>query len=103
MKFSEAQELRGFILSMCKVNYPHGCSEQLVQVAVSENDFSASPALLAGYIEYLEEKGYVRVEEARNDRLGIYRRVIFITAKGIDLLEGNIPPDPGILLPVWGD
>ncbi len=103
MKISEAKELRGFILSMCKVNYPHGCSEQLVQITVSENDFAASPALLAGHFEYLEEKGYVRVEEARNDKLGISRRMIYITAKGIDLLEGNIPPDPGILLPVWSD
>ncbi|TEB09316.1 hypothetical protein [Pelotomaculum propionicicum] len=95
---NEARELRGFILSICMHNYPHGCSEKLIATTVGENQFDSSPALLRGHIEYLLEKGYVRTEVAEAKHLGISRTLVYITAKGIDLLEGNIQPDPGVLL-----
>ncbi|AEG60029.1 hypothetical protein [Desulforamulus ruminis] len=95
---SEARELRGFILTMCKNNYPHGCSEKLIQIAVGENQFTSSPALIHAHLEYLEEKGYVRLEELQAKGLGISRKVVYITAKGIDLLEGSIALDPGVLV-----
>lgn len=98
---SETPELRGFILSMCKINYPYGCSEELIDKAVNDNQFAASPAILAGHIEYLKEKGYVRVEKISAS--GLKRTIVHITPKGIDLLEGNIPEDPGILSTVWRD
>lgn len=95
---NEARELRGFILTMCRHNYPHGCSDRLIAVTLGENQFSSSPALLRAHLEYLEEKGYVRLEEIRDSHLGVSRVLVYITAKGIDLLEGSIPPDPGILV-----
>lgn len=94
---SQSKELRGFILNMCKVNYPHGCSEQLITSTAGQNQFEASPGVIAGNIEYLEEKRYVRVDEIKNDRLGLKRKMVYITAHGIDLLEGNIPEDPGVM------
>ncbi|GBF34130.1 hypothetical protein DCCM_3242 [Desulfocucumis palustris] len=97
MIISQSKELRGFVLNMCKVNYPHGCSEQLIQTTAEQNQFDVSTGLIAGHIEYLEEKGYVRVDEIKNNRLKIVRKMVYITAKGIDLLEGNIPEDPGVL------
>lgn len=95
---NEARELRGFILTMCKNNYPHGCSDKLIATTVGENQFASSPAQIRAHLEYLEEKGYVRIEEVHAARLGVSRVLVYITAKGIDLLEGNIPPDPGVLL-----
>lgn len=95
---NESRELRGFILTMCKHNYPHGCSEKLILTTLGENQFASSPALLRAHIEYLEEKGYVRIEDVQAHGLGISRTLVFITAKGIDLLEGSIPQDPGVLL-----
>ncbi|NPV70301.1 MAG: hypothetical protein HPY55_06605 [Firmicutes bacterium] len=100
MRLSDSRELRGFVLRVCQINYPHGCSEQLLQITLQENQFMSSPAALKADIEYLEEKGYVRVEEQNSERLGISRTIVYCTAKGIDLLERNIPADPGILLPV---
>jgi len=97
----ENPELRGFILSMCKINFPYGCSEELIDKGVNDNQFAASPAILAGHIEYLKEKGYVRVEKISGG--GLRRTVVFITPQGIDLLEGNIPEDPGIMSSVLSE
>lgn len=97
MIVNQSRELRGFVLDMCKVNYPHGCSEQLIVTTAKQNQFDVSTGLVAGHIEYLEEKGYVRVDEIKNERLKINRKMVYITAKGIDLLEGNIPEDPGVI------
>ena len=44
---------------------------------------------LDGQINYLEEKGYIKKKTARNEILGEEIELIQITAKGIDLLEGN--------------
>lgn len=44
---------------------------------------------LMGQIKYLEEKGYVKTEKARNFITEQEVIVITITADGIDLLEGN--------------
>lgn len=98
MAATETQELRGFILTTCRVNYPQGCSEELIFRTVAGMGFAASPAEIRGHIEYLREKGYVRVEELRHG--AISRVVVYITPKGIDLLEGSIPEDPGILAPL---
>jgi DNA-binding MarR family transcriptional regulator len=97
MRVNEAREVRGMILRMCEINKPYGCSEQLISLALQENQFSVSPSLLKGHIDYLEEKGYVRAED--HEHYGIQRSIVFLTAKGTDLLEGNIPADPGIMLP----
>jgi len=99
MKINDDAEMRGFILTMLKINHPYGCSDQLISVTLNENDFFVSPALLSSHIRYLEEKELVRVEDVKNMKLGISRTMVFITHKGIDLLAGDIPPEPGVLVP----
>ena len=44
---------------------------------------------LDGQISYLMEKGYVKKKMAKNEILGDEIELVQITAKGIDLLEGN--------------
>lgn len=95
---SEAKELRGFILCMCKVAFPEGCSDRLIEMKIKELQFESSPAMLKYHLEYLEEKGYVRLEERHVKDMGIGRLMVYATAKGIDLVEGNIPLDPGITI-----
>jgi hypothetical protein len=46
-------------------------------------------ATLEGQINYLVEKGYIKKKTAKNEILGEEIELIQITAKGIDLLEGN--------------
>ena len=43
---------------------------------------------------YLREKGYIAIEEA--ECLGVSRKLAKLLPKGIDLIEGNIPPDVGV-------
>ncbi len=102
MNKNEAKELRGFILTICKVSYPGGASHQLINITLDNAQFAVSPAVVDGHIKYLEEKGYIRQEEAKCNSTGICRDMVFITAQGLDLMEGNIPPDPGILVPETG-
>ena len=46
-------------------------------------------SFLEGQLNYLVDKGYVKKKMARNEILGDEIELIQITAKGIDLLEGN--------------
>lgn len=43
---------------------------------------------------YLEEKGYIEIQKRRVGQLK--RKTYRLTAEGLDLLDGNIGPDPGI-------
>lgn len=47
-------------------------------------------------INYLEQKGLVKIETINNRRLSITRKFIGMTAHGIDFLEGNTPPIAGV-------
>jgi hypothetical protein len=44
---------------------------------------------LMGQIKYLEEKGYIKSEMAKNIVTGEMVLLVTITARGIDLLEGS--------------
>jgi hypothetical protein len=46
-------------------------------------------SFLEGQINYLQEKGYIKKSKAKNEILDEEIELIQITAKGIDLLEGN--------------
>ncbi len=48
-----------------------------------------SEITLMGQIKYLEEKGFVKVEKARNIVTEEEMVLVTICAKGVDLLEGN--------------
>lgn len=98
MPEGEGREFRGFILSMCKTNYPYGCSEELISQAAADMGFAVSPGQISGHIEYMREKGYVRVDELKSGRF--IREIVKITARGIDLLDRVITEDPGILIPL---
>lgn len=98
MSLNESKEIRGFLLLMCMVQYPGGCSDKLMALTLADNQLESSPAVIKFNLEYLEEKGYVRLEEKNDVRLSIARMMAYITAKGIDLLERNIPSDPGIII-----
>ncbi len=94
----ESRIQRGQILKVLKVAYPGPASLELLEVTLNDRHCNASPASIKGYIEYLEEKGYVSADDERDDLLGVTRTLVKLSAKGIDLLEGNIPADPGVAL-----
>lgn len=92
----EAREIRGRILKILDFSYPEGVALTVIGLTLGDMAYPVSPALVAGYVDYLEEKGYVETQELRVADVAISRRIAKLTAKGKDLLEGNIPDDPGV-------
>ncbi len=53
---------------------------------------------LEPFLFYLADKGYISIIPVENDEVTGIKSLINLTAKGIDLMEGNILDDPGITL-----
>lgn len=96
MNNKEAKEVRGFILTILKVQYPSPASDRLISLTLNDSQLDGSLPQIRRHLHYLEEKGYVRTEEG--NELGIQRTMATLTAKGIDLLDGSISDDPGVMV-----
>ena len=46
----------------------------------------------------LADKGYISVVDVRGDDIPGVESLVNLTAKGVDLIEGSIPGDVGIVL-----
>lgn len=90
----EAKVVRGEIIKILKRNYPYQTGDKLISDILLDLQYSVSPAVVSGYLTYMEEKGYVSVEKVK--AYGVERVLAKLTPKGIDLMEGNIPADPGV-------
>jgi repressor of nif and glnA expression len=91
----ENREARGWILNIIDRQKPYGTSPEMIETTLLEIGFNCTLNEIKSHLKYLEEKGYIRLEEI--ERSGVRRRLNYITPKGIDLKEGNIQPDPGIM------
>jgi hypothetical protein len=89
--------LRGKILELLKRVYPDGVEYQTLITILFQyhktSDITAS-------LEYLADKGYLLKKEhphpfMEQELVQWYK----LTPQGMDLLEGNIDADPGILVP----
>jgi len=94
----EARVIRGRILKILDLDYPHEMGDEVIVEALREGEITVSKAVVAGYLEYLHEKGYVEVRDVTSRDLGLSMKMARLTAKGKDLLEGNIEPDVGVVL-----
>lgn len=93
----EARIVRGQLMLILKVAYPGPASLELLEITLNDRKFPTSPAVLKGYLDYLVDKGYVKAWEEEDDMTGVNRTLSKLTASGIDLLEGSIPADPGVV------
>ena len=88
--------VRGKILDLLKEVYPDGVDELtiisiLYQYHKTEDIFAS--------LEYVVDKGYVEKKQQPHPfKEREYVRWYKLKPNGIDLLEGNIDPDPGILI-----
>lgn len=85
---AEKEIVRKEILMLCQEAGELGCSQEVLNAALKKYGFESGYDLNTE-IMYLEEKGLVSVRTINNIRLDIKRKVIRITAKGIDYLDGN--------------
>lgn len=94
----EGRIIRGHILKILKLAFPGPAGKDLLEYALGDRKCGASPAEINSHIEYLREKEYVTITHEGKDITGMEHEMVRISAKGIDLIEGNIPPDPGVRL-----
>lgn len=92
----QARETRGRVLKILQRAYPDPVGSELITLILQENQYDVVAPTVAGYVDYLKDKGYVTTEEVSDRDLDLSRHLVRLTPKGIDLLEGNIPPDPGV-------
>jgi hypothetical protein len=89
--------LRGKILGLLKEVYPEGVEHQtLVTILFQYHKTDA----IATSLEYLTDKGYIlKKEHAHPFKEQELVQWYKLTPEGVDLVEGNISADPGILVP----
>lgn len=88
--------VRGKILDLLKKVYPNGVDE--ITVISILYQYHKTEDICAS-LEYLADKDYVEKKQQPHPFLKQeYVRWYKLKPKGIDLLEGNIDPDPGILI-----
>jgi len=91
-----SQEVRHYILVALDKALPVGASQELLELTLDTIGLMVSDSELEVQLGYLKEKGYVTTEKVTDRHTKISRKIAKLTAKGIDLIEGNIPADPGI-------
>ncbi len=66
-------------------------SSFLLQVALIDQCSDIMP-----HARYLQDKGYIRIDDVSGQNIVGIDHLISLTAHGIDLIEGSIPADSGI-------
>lgn len=92
----EHKEIRLRILKTLHIGHPEGVKEKIIFLMVNEAGFKVSPKEIASEMDYLRQKEYIKsdLKDSRvlKEKIWVHK----ITSRGIDLLEGSIPADPGI-------
>jgi len=88
--------LRGKILGLLKKVYPDGVDE--ITVISILYQYHKTDDILAS-LEYVVDKGYVEKKQQPHPFMEHeFVRWYKLKPNGVDLLEGNIDPDPGVLI-----
>lgn len=87
------KETRGCIMRALALSKFRAISSHTLQMSLIEKDTDIMPQLY-----YLADKGYITVVDVKQDNLTGIDYLVNLTAKGVDLIEGNIQTDPGIAL-----
>lgn len=88
--------VRREVLRILDVAYLQGATVELVAISLADGGYAVTYTDVEEHLVYLRDKGYVEIGVHEVKGLG-RRKWARLTPKGKDLLEGNIPPDPGIM------
>lgn len=88
--------LRGKIMFYLNLIYPQTATLPLLQAELDYFGYAVPIEELNFHVAYLAEKGLVEVETVRGPHTRGAVGLAKITARGIDLLDGRLPPDEGI-------
>ena len=91
------KEIRGQILKILDLTNFSNLRDKIVLNALRDMGFNVAFTELIAQMKYLEQKEYIECRKLK-DKIKNGMRVAKLTAKGKDLLEGNIEEDPGVTL-----
>lgn len=94
----DAREIRGRILKILNVDYKGGANDRTIGLTLSDINYSVSPAEKDAHIQFLIDLGYVQAEQVKDDRLGLCMKVLKLTPKGKNVVDGYEQADPGVLV-----
>lgn len=89
------RRIRGAILKLLAHQHPGAIDDKVLFFLLDDLRFSCSDEELESHISYLLEVGLIREEKRKTG--GVEIRMITITARGLNMLDGFDPnPDPGV-------
>lgn len=92
------KKARGTVLGLLDESYPTGVAYAVMERVLNATGKCQSHEL-PGIVKYLQDKQYVNVLALEEPELKpLLSSVIELTAHGVDLLEGSLPEDPGIIV-----
>ncbi len=90
---------RGYILECLSVYPNEFINLQLIADFIRTCGITMSDNEVSEQLNYLKDKNYIKLVQKREQTTGVTVSLAEICSGGIDLIEGNIPPDPGIVTP----
>lgn len=98
LKTIMSRQIRGYIMKVLQIGHPQPTGSNVIEVCLVDAGLPVSPTGLDGHLDYLKQKGYIEITKPALKGLDVAINLAKLTPKGIDLLEGNIDPDPGVYL-----
>ena len=95
IRTAEKEILRKEILELCYKAGTVGCSTDVLAAAFAHSGTGDKEEILR-QVDYLEAKELAVVQSIGNERLGLSKKVVRLTAAGIDYMEGNTEQYNGI-------
>ncbi len=82
------KRIRAAVLEILKTQYPGALDLKVLRFTLDNLGFPMTESSLSAHLKYLQEKGLLRAETKK----GAGFRLVYasLTAKGWDLLDGNI-------------
>lgn len=96
MEPSRKRRLRGEILALARRLGIGGISVEGVENIYMRAGEHRLADNVGEALHYLADKGYVMIHRERDTFSDVERRLVSITARGIDLLDHTIEGDPGV-------
>lgn len=90
--------VRGKLMYYLHLIYPQTATLPLLQAEMDYFGYAIPIEDLSFHVAYLAEKGLVEVENVHGPYSHRAVSMVKITARGIDLLDGRLPPDEGIYI-----
>ncbi len=88
--------IRGQILQFIKLNSPASVNAEMVWRMLDLSNYSITDSELLQHLDYLQQKGYLKIQAERLSPDELAKVMLSLTAAGTDLLSGFLEDDPGI-------